>query len=303
MASNSLFSSTSPLICWDPVVKHRPMPSPGHHRMENQDVGTIQQPRMGIPRGLVQTDSPNFLCTSLPQHWRCNKTLPRPFTVFALGNDVPDGVVVTVMAGNEENSSAELRNATATMKQGFAHFNDLRFIGRSGRGKSFTVSINVLMSPPQIATLQKAIKVTVDGQRQPRRQRQKEVKSGAFRPGTCSTASADCRSFSSSLWTSEPSFLGQVTSLSSPFTPSPRMHHLPTFSYATQPTTYTSYLSSPPPPPLNHSSSFQPGSFYYGQNQQFYSMAEDRNVVTALTNYIEGACLSMRGEEPVWRPY
>lgn len=38
------------------------------------------------------------------------------------------------MAGNEENSSAELRNATATMKQGFAHFNDLRFIGRSGRG-------------------------------------------------------------------------------------------------------------------------------------------------------------------------
>lgn len=119
----------------------------------------------------------------------------------------------------------------------------------------------------------------------------------------CRFFAPDCRSFSSSLWTSEPSFLGQVTSLSSSFTPSPRMHHLPTFSYATQPTTYTSYLSSPQPPPLNHSSSFQPGSFYYGQNQQFYSMAEDRNVVTALTNYIEGACLSMRGEEPVWRPY
>lgn len=56
------------------------------------------------------------------------------FKVFALDNDVPDGVVVTIMAGNEENSSAELRNATATMKQGYAHFNDLRFIGRSGRG-------------------------------------------------------------------------------------------------------------------------------------------------------------------------
>lgn len=51
-----------------------------------------------------------------------------------MSNDVPDGVVVTVMAGNEDNSSAELRNATATMKQGYAHFNDLRFIGRSGRG-------------------------------------------------------------------------------------------------------------------------------------------------------------------------
>ncbi|CAG00330.1 unnamed protein product, partial [Tetraodon nigroviridis] len=121
------------------------------------------------PGGLVQTDSPNLLCSSLPKHWRCNKTLPQPFTVFALGNDVPDGVLVTVMAGNEENSSAELRNATATMKQGFAHFNDLRFVGRSGRGKSFTISINVLTSPPQIATLQRAIKVTVDGQRQPRR--------------------------------------------------------------------------------------------------------------------------------------
>lgn len=36
-------------------------------------------------------------------------------------------------------------------------------------GKSFTISINVLTSPPQIATLHKAIKVTVDGQRLPRR--------------------------------------------------------------------------------------------------------------------------------------
>lgn len=62
------------------------------------------------------------------------------FQVVALGNDVPDGVVVTVMAGNDENSSAELRNATATMKQGYAYFNDLRFVGRSGRGRQPTPS-------------------------------------------------------------------------------------------------------------------------------------------------------------------
>lgn len=79
--SDTTKKTTASFSFLDPVVKHRPMPSPGHHRVENQDVGTIQQPRMGIPRGLVQTDSPNFLCTSLPQHWRCNKTLPRPFTV------------------------------------------------------------------------------------------------------------------------------------------------------------------------------------------------------------------------------
>ncbi|GAA6065444.1 runt-related transcription factor 3, partial [Tachysurus ichikawai] len=28
---------------------------------------------------LVRTDSPNFLCSVLPSHWRCNKTLPVAF--------------------------------------------------------------------------------------------------------------------------------------------------------------------------------------------------------------------------------
>ncbi|XP_059215051.1 runt-related transcription factor 3-like [Centropristis striata] len=303
MASNSLFSSSSPMLYWDPVVKHRP--SPTSRQLDDQEVRPLHQRSTAPPRGLVQTDSPNFLCSSLPPHWRCNKTLPRAFTVVALGNDVPDGVVVTVMAGNDINSSAELRNATATMKQGYAHFNDLRFIGRSGRGKSFTLSINVLTSPPQIATVHRAIKVTVDGQRLPRRQRQKEVKSGVFRSPISSTASSDCRSFSSSLWANEPSFL-QVTSLASSFTPSPRMHHLPPFSYSNQPTPYSSYMSSPalpPPPPMSHSGPFQPANFYYGPNHSLQTTGEDRNVVTALSNYIEGACLSLRGEEPVWRPY
>ncbi|XP_063730792.1 runt-related transcription factor 1-like [Eleginops maclovinus] len=199
------------------------------------------------------------------------------------------------MAGNDENSSAELRNATATMKHGHAHFTDLRFIGRSGRGKTFTLSINVLTSPPQVATVHKAIKVTVDGQRLPRRQRQKEVKSGAFRAACSSSASTDCRSFPSSLWTNEPSFLGQVSS--------PRMHHLPALSYSTQHPPYSAYLSTPAPPPLSHSGPFQPSSFYYAPNQMIQSTGEDRNVVSALSNYIEGACLSLRGEEPVWRPY
>ncbi|OWK52755.1 Runt-related transcription factor 1, partial [Lonchura striata] len=67
------------------------------------------------PGELVRTDSPNFLCSVLPTHWRCNKTLPIAFKVVALG-DVPDGTLVTVMAGNDENYSAELRNATAAMK-------------------------------------------------------------------------------------------------------------------------------------------------------------------------------------------
>ncbi|KAJ8355518.1 hypothetical protein SKAU_G00183120 [Synaphobranchus kaupii] len=50
------------------------------------------------PAELVRTDSPNFLCSVLPSHWRCNKTLPVAFKVVALG-EVADGTVVTVMAG------------------------------------------------------------------------------------------------------------------------------------------------------------------------------------------------------------
>lgn len=50
--------------------------------------------------------------------------------------DICDGTVVTVKAGNDENYSAELRNNNAVMKNGVAKFNDLRFVGRSGRGKS-----------------------------------------------------------------------------------------------------------------------------------------------------------------------
>lgn len=36
------------------------------------------------PGELVRTDSPNFLCSVLPTHWRCNKTLPIAFKVKQL---------------------------------------------------------------------------------------------------------------------------------------------------------------------------------------------------------------------------
>ncbi|KAJ8922975.1 hypothetical protein NQ315_001523 [Exocentrus adspersus] len=116
---------------------------------------------------LVRTGSPYILCTQLPNHWRSNKTLPVAFKVVAVG-DVVDGTPVTVRAGNDENYCAELKNCTAVMKNQVAKFNDLRFVGRSGRGKSFSITITVSTSPPQVATYNKAIKVTVDGPREPR---------------------------------------------------------------------------------------------------------------------------------------
>lgn len=86
------------------------------------------------PGELIRTGSPLFVCTVLPPHWRSNKTLPVAFKVVSLG-DIGDGTMVTVKAGNDENYCAELRNCTAVMKNQVAKFNDLRFVGRSGRGK------------------------------------------------------------------------------------------------------------------------------------------------------------------------
>ncbi|XP_058254981.1 RUNX family transcription factor 2a isoform X2 [Hemibagrus wyckioides] len=203
MASNSLFSSVTPCqqnFFWDPSSSRRFSPPsngvqalPGkaadasaagatqHEantaaavpRLRAHDNRTMVEIIADHPAELVRTDSPNFLCSVLPSHWRCNKTLPVAFKVVALG-DVPDGTVVTVMAGNDENYSAELRNASAVMKNQVARFNDLRFVGRSGRGKSFTLTITVFTNPPQVATYHRAIKVTVDGPREPRNPRQSQ---------------------------------------------------------------------------------------------------------------------------------
>lgn len=93
---------------------------------------------------LVRTGSPNFVCTKLPSHWRSNKTLPVPFKVIALG-EIKDGTKVTIACGNDENFSGELRNCTAYMKNQMAKFNDLRFVGRSGRGKLVHL-LNALLS-------------------------------------------------------------------------------------------------------------------------------------------------------------
>lgn len=130
----------------------------------------------------MQTGSPAVLCSALPGHWRSNKSLPVAFKVVAL-DDVQDGTLVTIKAGNDENLMAEMRNYTAVMKNQVAKFNDLRFVGRSGRGKSFSLTITISTFPSQVATYTKAIKVTVDGPREPRtKQNYGYGHPGAFNP-------------------------------------------------------------------------------------------------------------------------
>ncbi|XP_021957006.1 segmentation protein Runt isoform X2 [Folsomia candida] len=132
--------------------------------------GYFPQDYMDFANGggeLVQTGSPNLLCSALPTHWRSNKSLPVAFKVVAL-DEIEDGTLVTVKAGNDDNFCGELRNCTAIMKNHIAKFNDLRFVGRSGRGKSFSLTIIVQARPVMVASYMKAIKVTVDGPREPR---------------------------------------------------------------------------------------------------------------------------------------
>ncbi|KAL3318584.1 Runt- transcription factor [Cichlidogyrus casuarinus] len=122
---------------------------------------------MSPPNDLVPTSLSHVFCTELPKHWRSNKSLPVPFRVVTLV-PVPENTKVWISAGNEERPHAELKNANAIMNGHEVRFSDLRFLGRSGRGKSFNVTIHIETIPPQLAVYAKAIKVTVDGPRVPR---------------------------------------------------------------------------------------------------------------------------------------
>lgn len=101
---------------------------------ENLAERTIDSLIAEHPGELIRTGSPHIVCSTLPNHWRSNKTLPVAFKVVALG-DVVDGTPCHLMCGNDENFCGELRNCTTVMKNQVAKFNDLRFVGRSGRGE------------------------------------------------------------------------------------------------------------------------------------------------------------------------
>lgn len=58
--------------------------SPAMPRLRPHDNRTMVEIIADHPAELVRTDSPNFLCSVLPSHWRCNKTLPVAFKVSYL---------------------------------------------------------------------------------------------------------------------------------------------------------------------------------------------------------------------------
>ena len=113
----------------DKIVMHLP-----DGAVSGMDLNAVHEALRAYHGDLVQTGSPAIYCSPLPNHWRSNKSLPVAFKVVTL-DDVSDGTLVTISAGNDENFCGELRNCTAVMKNQVAKFNDLRFVGRSGRGK------------------------------------------------------------------------------------------------------------------------------------------------------------------------
>uniref|UniRef100_A0A7E4VII0 Runt domain-containing protein n=1 Tax=Panagrellus redivivus TaxID=6233 RepID=A0A7E4VII0_PANRE len=135
--------------------------------------------RFGHINKFNSTASPNIYCTSLPEHWRSNKSLPAPFIVLVL-HPVPDGTKVTVAAGNEDNSAADVKNNEAEFIGQMARFSDLRFVGKSGRGKKFNVTITIHHQdgPREVAVLPDIIKVTVDGPRDSRNAANRQASQG-----------------------------------------------------------------------------------------------------------------------------
>ncbi|CAF0725707.1 unnamed protein product [Adineta ricciae] len=119
--------------------------------------------------------NPYFQCSSLPSHWRKNKSLR--FVLRAKDDvDIKANTRVTILAGNDYNPCAALKNNISWFRGSQAEFNDLRFLGASGRGKKFTLTIVIETTPPQQCTYRRAIKITVDG---PRKKRELKNKSDA----------------------------------------------------------------------------------------------------------------------------
>ena len=117
---------------------------------------------------IYQTENENVKCTKLPEFIRAKMYLGGSFCVYFSKNYVQDGTQVFIQAGNSVNSNAELKNNESCVKDDIAEFKDLRFLGKSGRGRKFNVYIIIKTDPEQIIVYPNAIKVTVDGPRPPR---------------------------------------------------------------------------------------------------------------------------------------
>ena len=84
---------------------------------------------------IQNTDNQYVKCTNLPDFIRAKKRLPHAFCVyFDRSLKLEDGVEVRLEARSLKNSNGELRNNVSCVIENKARFEDLRFLGKSGRG-------------------------------------------------------------------------------------------------------------------------------------------------------------------------
>ncbi|VDD90980.1 unnamed protein product [Enterobius vermicularis] len=122
--------------------------------------------------GFRSTSDERFLCTDLPCHIRVKIAVKVPFKLFALvPNVVPNRTKVTLTASSLHNPSAKLQNYESVMINQIAEFSKLKFLGKSGRGTKFDLTITIHTEPAIIVKVSNAVKVTADGIRQPRKPR------------------------------------------------------------------------------------------------------------------------------------
>ncbi|KAL8190548.1 UNVERIFIED_CONTAM: Runt- transcription factor 1 [Gekko kuhli] len=91
---------TPPSTTLSPGKMSDPLPLVGQENSSGALVGKLRSADRSMvevladhPGELVRTDSPNFLCSVLPTHWRCNKTLPIAFKRLNGGLNLPGDVV------------------------------------------------------------------------------------------------------------------------------------------------------------------------------------------------------------------
>ncbi|CAI5438999.1 unnamed protein product [Caenorhabditis angaria] len=150
-----------------------------------QHIRTFLEQQPVVARGLEKSSSPNILYSQLPKHWRSNKSFQDQFIVVLL-TPVPDNTEVSIWAGNDEAPCGEIRNEKARVHRQIAKFNDLRFVGRSGRGRRFHLTIVIHSNPMMVATAKNVIKVTVDGPREARIPKQCSSSSTSSLPSSSS---------------------------------------------------------------------------------------------------------------------
>jgi hypothetical protein len=83
---------------------------------------------------IVDTSNDRVKCTKLPDFIRAKKRLYFPFEVYFEKGLVQDGCIVKLNASSKKNPGGELKNNVAAVSNGKATFEDLRFLGKSGRG-------------------------------------------------------------------------------------------------------------------------------------------------------------------------